>query len=174
MKVNSMTMHASPVTRSATEDDIPEIVRIINAAFRVEDFFIDGDRTNHADIAARMGDPRVRFLVVDADLPGTLAAAVVVDVHDSHGHFAMLSVDPPLQGRGLARVLMNAIEDYCRSAGCETVEIEVVDLREELPAFYDKMGYAPTDTAPFPDKGKLRRDAHMVRMVKRLTVSEPT
>jgi GNAT superfamily N-acetyltransferase len=168
-----MTTHPGRGTRFATEEDIPEIVRIINAAFRVEDFFVNGDRTNHADIAARMTDPHVRFFVVDADEPGTLAAAVVVDVHDGRGHFAMLSVDPPLQGRGLARILMKAIEDHCRESGCETVEIEVVNLREELPAFYDMMGYAPTETAPFPDKAKLRRDAHMVRMTKRLSASEP-
>lgn len=163
-----MTMSNDRATRYAMEADIPEIVRIINAAFRVEDFFVDGDRTNAADIAARMADPNVRFLVVDAAEPRTLAAAVVVDVHDGRGHFAMLSVDPPLQGRGLARVLMKAIEDHCREAGCHTVEIEVVNLREELPAFYDMMGYAPVDTTPFPDKAKLRRDAHMVRMTKRL------
>ena len=162
-------MTTGRVPRYALEADIPEIVRIINSAFRVEDFFVNGDRTNAADIAARMADPHVRFLVVDAEEPGLLAAAVVVDVHDSHGHFAMLSVDPPLQGRGLARILMSAIEDHCRAAGCDTVEIEVVNLREELPAFYDMMGYAPVDTAPFPDKSKLSRDAHMVRMTKRLT-----
>jgi GNAT superfamily N-acetyltransferase len=162
------------MTRYGTAEDIPEIVRIINSAFRVEDFFVDGDRTNYADIAGRMADPRVRFLVVDADRSGRLAAAVVVDVNGSRGHFAMLSVDPPLQGRGLARVLMNAVEDHCRGARCDTVEIEVVNLREELPAFYDAMGYAPSDTAPFPDKAKLRRDAHMVRMTKRLSASDST
>jgi len=166
-----MTTHPGRATRYANEEDIPEIVRIINAAFRVEDFFVNGDRTSHADIAARMADPHVRFLVVDANDPGALAAAVVVDANDGRGHFAMLSVDPPLQGRGLARLLVKAIEDHCREAGCDTVEIEVVNLREELPAFYDMMGYARTDTAPFPDKGKLRRDAHMVRMTKRLSAS---
>jgi len=164
-----MTTSIRWAPRHATHEDIPEIVRIINAAFRVEDFFVNGDRTSYADISKRMADPHVLFLVVDAEESGALAAAVVVDVHDGRGHFAMLSVDPPLQGRGLARVLMKAIEDHCREAGCETVEIEVVNLREELPAFYDNMGYAATDTAPFPDKGKLRRDAHMVRMTKRLS-----
>jgi GNAT superfamily N-acetyltransferase len=158
--------------RYATSEDIPAIVRIINSAFRVEDFFVDGDRTDDADISKRIADPHVRFLVVDADEPGALAAAVVVDVHDGRGHFAMLSVDPPLQGRGLSRVLLNAVEDHCRTAGCDTLEIEVVNLREELPAFYDAMGYTPVETAPFPDKAKLRREAHMVRMTKRLNASD--
>lgn len=156
------------MTRYATTDDIPEIVRIINAAFRVEDFFIDGDRTNEADIAARMAEPDVRFLVVDAPESGALAATVLMDIHGDRGHFAMLSVDPPFQGKGLSRLLMNAVEDYCREAGCKALDIEIVNLREELPAFYAANGFTRVTTLPFPDKGKLRRDAHMVRMTKRL------
>lgn len=154
--------------REATSEDIPELVRIINAAFRVEDFFVDGDRTNRADIAKRMSDPAVRFLVVDSSDSAGLTAGVQVDVHEQRGHFAMLAVDPELQGRGLSRVLMNAIEEYCRAAGCDDLEIEVVNLREELPAFYLAMGFVYVDTAPFPDTSKLRREAHMVRMTKRL------
>jgi len=154
--------------RVATSDDIPELVRIINAAFRVEDFFVNGDRTNRVDIAKRMSDPAVRFLVVDSPDSAGLAAEAQVDVHGERGHFAMLAVDPELQGRGLSRVLMNAIEEYCREAGCEDLEIEVVNLREELPAFYVAMGFVSVDTAPFPDMSKLSREAHMVRMTKRL------
>jgi GNAT superfamily N-acetyltransferase len=156
------------VTRYATSDDIPEIVRIINSAFRVEDFFIAGNRTSEADIAARMADPHVRILVVDAADAGVLAAVVVVDVRGSRGHFAMLSVDPPAQGRGFARLLVNAVEEHCRVAACSALDIEIVNLREELPAFYKALGFAPVDTAPFPDTSKLRRDAHMLRMTKSL------
>jgi GNAT superfamily N-acetyltransferase len=157
------------VTRRAVEEDIPELVRIINSAYRVEDFFVDGDRTTTAEISEQMADPDVHFIVVDADHSPGLAAAVLMDVRGRRGHFAMLSVDPPFQGRGLARLLMTAVEDHCRAAGCDTLEIEVVNLRAELPAFYEAMGFAPVDTAPFPDKSKLRRDAHLVLMSKRLT-----
>lgn len=156
------------VTRYATNNDISEIVRIINSAFRVEDFFVKGDRTSERDIALRMADPDVRLFVVDADESGALAGAVIVDVHGRRGHFAMLSVDPPFQGRGIARLLINAVEEYCRAAGCESLELDVVNLREELPAFYTALGFAPVDTAPFPDTSKLRRDAHMLRMTKSL------
>ena len=154
--------------REATSEDIPELVRIINAAFRVEDFFVNGDRTNRVDIAKRMSDPAARFLVVDAPDSAGLAAGVQVDVHEQRGHFAMLAVDPEFQGRGFSRLLMNEVEEYCRAAGCEDLEIEVVNLREELPAFYVAMGFVSVDTAPFPDMSKLRREAHMLRMTKRL------
>jgi GNAT superfamily N-acetyltransferase len=154
--------------RYATQQDILELVRIINSAYRVEDFFVDGDRTNKADIAKRMADPAVRFLVVDAPEGSGLVAAVLVDVHGNRGHFAMLSVDPPFQGRGLARLLLDAVEAHCREAGCDALDIEVVNLREELPSFYVAMGFAQFDTAPFPDRTKLSRDAHLVLMTKPL------
>lgn len=154
--------------REATREDIPELVRIINAAFRVEDFFVNGDRTNRVDIAKRMSDPAVRFLVVDAPRSAGLAGGVQVDVHGQRGHFAMLAVDPELQGRGLSRLLMNAVEEFCLGAACDDLDIEIVNLREELPAFYVAMGFVSVDTVPFPDMSKLRREAHMVRMTKRL------
>ena len=166
---HEMRYNRDRIARYATEQDVPELVRIINSAFRVEDFFVAGDRTNATDISARMADPATCFLVVDAPAAGVLAAGVVVDVRDGRGHFAMLSVDPPFQGQGLARALVNAVEDHCRKAGCTALDIEVVNLREELPAFYEALGFAPLDRAPFPDKSKLRRDADLVRMTKRLT-----
>ena len=155
--------------RLASRFDIAEIVRVINAAYRVEDFFIDGNRTSEGDIAQRMATPGVSFLVVDDDARGHLVAAVAVDVLDGRGHFAMLSVDPDHQGKGLARSLMSAIEDHCRSAGCTELDIEVVNLREELPAFYTAFGYTPSGTAPFTPPEKLTRPAHLVRMTKKLT-----
>ena len=49
-----------------------------------------------------------------------------------------------------------------------TLGIEVVNLREELPPFYEKFGYKAVETIPFDKPGKLTRDAHMVRMSKTL------
>ncbi len=155
--------------RVAGTSDVPEIVRVINAAYRVEDFFVNGNRTSDVDVQRRMAAPGVSFLVVDAEAPGKLAAAVAVDVHDGRGHFAMLSVDPAQQGRGLGRVLIDEIESFCRSAGCTDLEIEVVNLREELPPFYRRFGFAETGTLPFTPVEKLSRDAHLVRMSKALT-----
>ena len=154
--------------RFATTDDIPELVRIINAAYRVEDFFIKGDRTSVDDIGARMAAPDVIFLVVEARDSGAIAATVCVDVRDGRGHFALLSVDPAFQGQGLGRLLVRAVEDHCRTAGCESLDLDVVNLREELPAFYTALGFVPFDSAPFPDAGKLRREAHLVLMTKPL------
>ena len=155
--------------RPATERDIPEIVRVINLAYRVEDFFIDGDRTKTQEIAALFADPNACFLVIDASDRGMLAAAVFVDLNDGRGHFAMLSVDPASQKKGLGRRLISAVEEYCVAAGCTALDIEIVNLREELPAYYAALGFVEGGMAPFPNRAKLRRDAHLVLMTKPLT-----
>jgi GNAT superfamily N-acetyltransferase len=156
--------------RVATSEDTAEVVRVINLAYRVEDFFVNGDRTDSGDVTARMKDPAGVILVVDAEDGGSLAAAVCVDVHDGRGHFAMLSVDPAYQGKGLARLLITTIEEHCRTAGCHSLDIEVVNLREELPQFYEAFGFLPSGVGPFNSPAKLTREAHLVRMTKSLLV----
>ncbi len=155
-------------TRYATEKDIPELVRIINLAYRVEDFFIDGDCTDSGNVMSRMEAPGACFIVIDSPDGDSLAAGVWVEVHDKRGHFAVLSVDPSRQGEGLARILIGAVEDHCRNAGCDALDLEVVDLRSELPPFYRKFGFEPAGIAPFTDSGKLRQEAHLMLMSKPL------
>ena len=157
------------ITRYATSDDTPELVRIINLAYRVEDFFIDGDRTNARDVETRLDAPGSCFIVVDAPDAKSLAGAVWVETHGGKGHFAVLSVDPAFQGQGLGRLMIDTVEEHCRRAGCTSLDLDVVDLRENLPAFYRKFGFEPAGTAPFPSVEKLTRPAHLVLMSKPLT-----
>jgi ribosomal protein S18 acetylase RimI-like enzyme len=152
--------------RYATREDIAGIVRVINEAYRVEDFFVRGNRTSAEDVEARMLVPDACFIVIDGSEEERLAAAVWLEVKDGRGHFAMLSVDPAQQGKGYGRMLIDAIEKHCRDSDCEALDIEVVNLREELPAFYEALGFTVVETAPFPDTGKLTREAHLVLMTK--------
>jgi GNAT superfamily N-acetyltransferase len=159
---------AGAAARLATRADIAPLVRLVNAAYRVEDFFVDGDRTNAADIEARMASPSAAFLVIDGERKGELRGSVYVDVRGARGYFGMLAVDPARQKEGLGRALVLAAEAHCRAAGCRFLDLDVVNLRRELPAFYRRLGYAAFDTAPFPKGEKLRREAHLVLMTKPL------
>ncbi|MGK2963370.1 MAG: N-acetyltransferase family protein [Gemmatimonadaceae bacterium] len=152
--------------RIGTAADIPELVRVINAAYRVEDFFIDGDRTSAEDVAARIKAPGACFLVIDGEVSGTLAASVWLETVGDRGHFVMLAVDPAHQGRGLARRLIEEVEDHCRNAGCSALDIEVVNLREELPPLYEAVGFRRTGVEEFLDTGQLKRPAHLIVMSK--------
>ena len=156
-------------TRVAVEADIPEVVRLINRAYVVEEFFVAGDRTNPSQVRERMSRPGACFLAAqDPEVPERLAGCVWVEVRGDRGYFGMLGVDPDRQGRGVARLLIAAVEDHCRAAGCRFLDISVVNLRTELPAFYRQFGFAPYGTAPFHDPDKLTRPAHLVLMTKPL------
>ena len=155
-----------PITvREATAQDVDALVDVINAAFKVEEFFKQGDRTSAPEIHARMRAGT--FIVALAST--RIVGAVFVDRHDAVGHYAMLAIDPTRQKAGIGRTLMTAAEDWCRAAGCREVEIEVVNLREELPPFYRRFGYVETGTRPFPDHFDATRPCHFVVWTKPLT-----
>jgi GNAT superfamily N-acetyltransferase len=156
-------------TRVAVEADVPELVRLINRAYVVEEFFIAGDRTDAAQVRDRMNRRSAAFLAVDdQESPRQLAGCVWVEVRGDRGYFGMLAVDPDRQRCGLGRLLIAAAEEHCRSAGCRFLDISVVNLRTELPALYRQFGFAPYGTAPFHEPEKLTRPAHLVLMTKPL------
>jgi GNAT superfamily N-acetyltransferase len=157
-----------PVPRVAQPGDVPALVAVTNLAYRVEEFFINGSRTTEAQARERMLRDGAWFLVVDhPEDPGRIAGSVFMDINGDRGHFAMLAVDPAYQGTGLARVLIEAVEDRCRAAGCRWLDLDVVNLRTELPAFYSRFGFAPTgETEPLHDQEKLKMAAHVVKMSK--------
>jgi ribosomal protein S18 acetylase RimI-like enzyme len=80
----------------------------------------------------------------------------------------MLSVDPRMQGRGLAHRVIDAVENRFRRAGCHSIDIHVVSLRTELPGFYQKLGYVESGTKMFPRPEELTRPCHLIVMTKAL------
>ena len=156
--------------RVATLDDAEAITALVNAAFRVEDFFKAGDRTDVNEVRARLASGE--FLVLEAAdeprSPPRLVACVYVERNGTHAYFGMLSIAPTRQGQGFGRFMIDGVESYCRGSGCREIEIHVVNLREELPPFYRRFGYVETGTLPFPDDGSATRDCHFIVMTKRL------
>lgn len=157
----------SPPVRPATAADLPEILRVVNLAYVVEAFFKTGDRLTPDELAARFDDPCATFLVRDA-APGRLAASVAFEVRGDRGWFGLLAVDPAEQGRGHARALIDAMEARCRRLGLRGLDLSIVDLREELPAFYGRFGFAVTGRAPFPHAEKISRPVEYILMGKEL------
>jgi GNAT superfamily N-acetyltransferase len=151
-------------TRTAVPADAEKLAALISLAYRVEDFFKIGDRTNPDDVRKRMQNGS--FLLLEDD--GAMVGGVYVQTHGDTGYFGMLSIDPSCQGQGLGTRLIAAAEDYCRNAGCTTMELEVVNLRTELPPFYRRFGYAESGTRPFPDHEFAKLPCHFIVMSKPL------
>ena len=153
--------------RLAVDADAEGIAALVNRAFTVERFFKVGDRTSPHEIASllREGD----FLVAESD--GSPAGSVFMRAMPPVGYFGMLSIDPAMQGRGLGRQLIAAAEAYLRERGCREVQIHIVNLREELPPFYRRLGYEEAGQLPFPTSELSTRACHMIVMRKDLVTA---
>jgi predicted N-acetyltransferase YhbS len=150
--------------RHAQASDVEAVVQLINAAFQVERFFKVRDRANPGMIRSLM--KKGKFLLAE-DGP-SLAACVYIEVRGERGYLGLLSVDPARQRLGLGRQLVGAAEDFFRGAGCRFSDLQIVNLRQDLPAYYRNLGYVETGTMPFPADEPVKLPAHFIVMSKLL------
>jgi len=151
--------------RSAARADAPKIVAVINSAFRVaEEFFIDGNRITQAEVEQLL-TKGIFLLGEDSD---KLNGCVYVELRGDRSYLGLLSVDPTCQQSGLGSLLMTEAEKYCRERGSHCMDILIVNLRQDLPSFYQKRGYVQSGTSPFPEDVPTRIPCHFINMSKPL------
>jgi N-acetylglutamate synthase-like GNAT family acetyltransferase len=150
--------------RRAADHEAEALVCLINLAFRVEKFFIETDRIDLPQVRDHL-DKGV-FLIAEEN--GEIAGCVYVKLRGERGYFGLLSVEPSRQRSGLGRRLIAAAEAFARDARCSVMDLWIVNLREELPAYYSKLGYSETGTLPFPPDVETKLPCHFIQMTKAL------
>lgn len=160
----SRELENAPRTRIAVAADVEPLARLINAAFVVEQPFIEGERIDPAGVREYM--QKGKFLVAE-DATG-LAGCVYVELRGERGYLGLLGIEPRRQGTGLGRKLMDAAENYFRAAGCRAIDLRIISPRTPLPAFYEHMGYAQRGTAPFAADVPVKVACHYILMSKQL------
>lgn len=152
---------SAPLTfRTATEADVPALVALVESAYRgdasragwtTEADYLDGQRTDAESVAAIVrGGPDRR--VVIAESGGELIACCQLERRDGHGYFGMFAVRPTLQGGGVGKAVLAEAERITRDEwGLGELRLTVVNVRDELIAWYERRGFARTgDCTPFP------------------------
>ena len=159
--------------RPATHHDVDAIVALVESAYRgdvsragwtTEADLLDGRRTGADDVQACIDRPRSVILLAERTNTEALVGCAHVAEEDGGGYFGMFSVRPTLQGAGLGKQLLSHAErlvfDDWR---LPVMRMTVIDVRDELIAFYERRGYRRTGIRkPFPygDErfGQPRRD----------------
>jgi len=145
--------------RAATEADIPFLVELVTSAYRgdasrqgwtTEADILDGQRIDpdvlRDDIA------RQRSVVLLAERAGDLLACAHVAEEDGAGYFGMFSVRPDRQGGGVGKAVLAEAERIAHEDWeLPAMRMTVIDVRDELIAFYQRRGYVRTGIRkPFP------------------------
>ncbi|MFE5805233.1 GNAT family N-acetyltransferase [Streptomyces sp. NPDC056491] len=145
--------------RSAVETDVPELVVLVESAYRgeasragwtTEADYLDGQRTDPDGVSAVIASPDGVLLVVER--AGELVACCQLEHRDDHVYFGMFAVRPGLQGAGLGKEILAEAERRARETwGAKEMRMTVVNVREDLIAYYVRRGYLRTgDLSPFP------------------------
>jgi ribosomal protein S18 acetylase RimI-like enzyme len=145
---------------TATITDIPQMVALINKAYRGEAArkgwtheadLIDGDRRTDADeLKDLLKTEQATFLV--AKLDDEIAGSVFLEQQGNELYLGMLSVDPLKQDQGIGRKLIRASEEFAIQQGCDAIVMTVISVRKELIAWYERLGYKDTGKRkPFPE-----------------------
>lgn len=145
--------------RSAVPADIPALVALVTSAYRgdvskqgwtTEADILDGQRVDPDVLARDIERDRSRILLAERD--GMLLACAHVAEDEGAGYFGMFSVRPDLQGAGVGKAMLAEAERVARDEWrLPVMRMTVIDIRDELIAFYERRGYVRTGTKkPFP------------------------
>ena len=145
--------------RPATLADIDVLVMLVTSAYR-GDASKQGWTTEADILGGQRIDPdvlrkdieRERSRIVIAEREALLLACVHVAEDDGAGYLGMFSVKPDLQGGGVGKRLLAEAERIARDEWrLPAMRMTVIDIRDELIAFYERRGYRRTGiTKPFP------------------------
>lgn len=145
--------------RAATADDLDALIALVTSAYRgdaskqgwtTEADMLDGQRIDPEVLLNDLQRPTSRVIVAEQD--GRMLACAHVAEQEGTGYFGMFSVRPDLQGAGVGKLLLAEAERIVRDEWhLPAMRMTVIDIRDELIAFYERRGYRRTGiTQPFP------------------------
>jgi len=95
-----------------------------------------------ARIARQIQHPESAVLL--AKVAGATAGFAVMQFGDDSAHLNLLAVQPPHRRRGIARALLNWLEESARTAGTFSIALELRATSDAAYAFYRALGYQET------------------------------
>lgn len=142
----------------ATISDIPQLVQLINSAYRGESSragwtteadLLTGIRTDSATLQQEMDQPGVYMLKV-VNEEERIDACVFLHHQGDQLYLGMLTVSPVLQNQGIGKVLLQKAEETALQLKCTHICMTVISVRSELIAWYERHGYKATgERKPF-------------------------
>lgn len=145
-----------------SDDEVDAIVALVESAYRgpasragwtTEADLLDGRRTDRAAVREVISAPTAPGGMLLAEEDGHLVGCCQLEQRP-HGaaYFGMFSVRPTQQGQGRGRAIVAEAERVAGEEwGATRMSMTVIRQRQDLIAWYERLGYEPTgETQPFP------------------------
>ncbi|MFN7963048.1 MAG: GNAT family N-acetyltransferase [Thermoanaerobaculia bacterium] len=141
--------------RPARPDDYDFLIEL---TYRLADFEIPPWRSReeiaaieHAPIRLALAEPDPDLgLIVAEQVPGgeRLGYAMLLTQRDfftgeKHAHLSILAVRREAEGRGVARALLEATDDWARERGLPFITLTVFHANVRARALYERLGWQP-------------------------------
>jgi ribosomal protein S18 acetylase RimI-like enzyme len=146
----------------ARESDVSAVADLMNRAYggtgpvagwaHVAEYLV-GDRTSEAALRAELASrPDGILFVVRDPTAGDLLASVWLEPKSAGiWYLGSLTVDPRCQSAGLGGRILDQAERWIAERGGRVVQIDVLNVREPLIAWYQRRGYRLTgESHPYP------------------------
>ena len=99
---------------------------------------------------AALGNPDMRFRV--ARLDGVVAGMAALRLDDGWGEVKAVFTDPAMRGKGVARALMEELEQVARDEGLPRLRLETGNLHKDALIFYPRLGWVEIPRFdPYPE-----------------------
>ena len=160
---------------TATVEDVPELVLLINSAYRgahskkgwtTEAHLIEGDRMDEASLIQMISKSGVvvRKCVQDEDV---IVGCVYLETQQNELYLGLLTVAPDRQGAGIGKIMLGDAEEVALNQKLSGIVMTVISIRPELIHWYVRRGFSLTGKKiPFPSDNKFGRPLQPLELVE--------
>ena len=138
----------------ATNEDIPSLVQLINSAYRgeaskqgwtTEAYLLKGELRTDEDSLASILEIKDAVMLKYVSEDGIITGCVYLHKQERGLYLGMLTVSAALQGAGIGKKLLAAADEYAKENNCSHIFMNVISLRAELIAWYERHDYYQTE-----------------------------
>ncbi len=136
--------------RLAVPADGPLLVDILHAAFAEYDGRLDPPSGAHHETLDTLLEKMKEGGAFLAFAGGKAVGCVFFEVHEDYVYLGRLSVLPEHRKQGVARALINQVEQQARDLGKSRVQLGTRLALPQLLAYYARLGYQPISYVAHP------------------------
>jgi ribosomal protein S18 acetylase RimI-like enzyme len=129
------------VLREALEDELSTALAVLHAAFEEYRAWLDPPSGVHRETLQSVRAYLERGHLLCALLGETMAGCVLFHAEQDHMYFGRLSVLPAFRNQGIARALIDRVEESARALDLPRVRLGVRVALPHNRAYYERIGY---------------------------------